>query len=141
MPKTNLEIAQNPLTNPEKLAKLSNNLDPKVRKFVAKNYNTESVTLSNMIYDLDEEVLINLAQNVKLDKKSLTILYENENPVVSKKAKLTYDSIFRKTPRAKHSELQKLNLVIQNLENQQELILNQKRLLNRLKTEREFLQN
>jgi len=141
MPETPHQIAQNPLTKPEKLAKLSNNLDPEVRKFVVQNCSTATETLSNMIYDANEEVLILLAKNVKLGKISLSILCQNKNPKISDKAKLTYISMFGEVPKGNHTELQKLDLAIQNLENQKELVLRQKRLLKQLIIERQILQN
>lgn len=127
-----IQKAQNPQTVHEELAKLSQNLDPKVRQNVAKNLNTASQTLSNMVNDPCEEVLVELAKNIKLSQYSLEKLIGNENKNISTTSKLTYNSMFTNIS---ESQIKTKLKGIKYLESRAILSAKDRRLLNSLQNE------
>lgn len=127
--------AQNPRANKEELAKLSQNPNPTVRQFVAKHLNTSGQTLSNLIDDPFEEVLVNLAKNINLSKECLQKLTKSKNPNISNVAKFQYNLMFGNFLITKNNTESQNNLkAIQYLESQEELTYRQKRLLVNLRT-------
>ena len=80
---TNFELARNPNTPPEILARLANDNDYYVIQYVAGNPNTPPETLERLANDEDYGVLYCVAENPNTPQESLKNLANDNNRTVA----------------------------------------------------------